>query len=268
MLVKSVNVVFPGNSKRYAFRTNMDLKIGDEVMCITSRGKVKGTVKEVFSTIKPTASAWIAHRIKKERVTEMKVGEGCFVRGAIGRIVGENGPEHWIVVFNEKVTDDVQFNLGPISCSIHEAIMISKDACEPICSNIFKIGDKIESLLSSGKNSFKGTVTGFEVTANRVVCISDKIDNYEENRTRYAYKVSEIKKYDADEWYFNTGKKYKLNGNQVVIVALNAKRENSVMLITEDFTVLHTDVPKVTKKSVLENYYGISSIEYLGNINE
>lgn len=58
---------------------------------------------------------------------------------------------------------------------------------EDLVEERFRIGDKVKSA-----GSFTGIVVGYELATNRAVCISDKLPKNSKDRTRYAYKVTEL----------------------------------------------------------------------------
>lgn len=104
----------------------------------------------------------------------VKVGEECFYKG-----------KHYIVAGEANNTHMYIHPKNSVGC--FTAYCAPKLELEPIASEVFAIGQSVRS-----NHSFRGKVTGFEHEENRVVCISDKAEYYNDNRTRFSYKVEDL----------------------------------------------------------------------------
>lgn len=63
--MKIVGVAFPGGygtPKIYSFRTDLDLSVGDTVVCDTANGLTIGTVSDLEGN-EPKATKWIVQRV-------------------------------------------------------------------------------------------------------------------------------------------------------------------------------------------------------------
>lgn len=153
---------------------------------------------------------------------ELKVGKSCFVKGekfkGYADIVAEQG-DCFIIVDGEHMQG---------------TFAVDKNKCEPIAALLFSVGDTVCSAIATG--TFVGTVVGFEMDTNRVICRSQAIDNYKDKRTRYAYLPSEILHYSANTTLLENLSTYVLNGSKKV--ALIKGENNKYLLIDENGEVV------------------------------
>lgn len=82
---------------------------------------------------------------------------------------------------------------------------------EPLVTDVFKLGDKVQS-----KYTFRGRVVGYELSTNNVIAVSEKIAMYTDrnepgdgNRVRYSYKLDDIMPLKP-EIEFELNKRYRL----------------------------------------------------------
>ncbi|MMZ45228.1 hypothetical protein D3C76_403850 [compost metagenome] len=80
------------------------------------------------------------------------------------------------------------------TCFIPTAVGFSPKAIQPLVTDVFKVGDRVKS-----RHTFEGVVTGYEEETNRVIVISDRIDEYIDRdgpgsgtRVRYSYKIHDL----------------------------------------------------------------------------
>ena len=127
---------------------------------------------------------------------------------------------------------------------------------EPVASTVYKIGDKVTSTLGGG---FVGTVTGFEHDTNRVICKSDKDSS--NNRTRYAYGVTEIKPYEVIR--FKLGDKFRINDKQQIIImgGQNAQSEYCNIYNYQTNKLMWSNVQLTNTVEVLNSKYNIHKME-------
>ena len=115
-----------------------------------------------------------------------------------------------------------------------EFMKFDEQGLEPLISDTFKIGDKVESVLKRHrmKEPFRGVITAFELATNRAVCKSGQAED--DGRTRYAYAHDEIKKSDTSVVIFDVGFKYKLNQEHIVISAVNPFDPFTIQLVFDN----------------------------------
>ncbi|MNB67149.1 hypothetical protein D3C75_136340 [compost metagenome] len=151
------------------------------------------------------------------------VGQQVWVRGenVTGTVAGwvENRGE--ILIIGPK---------GP-----HTAVAYTINRIDPLARDAFPVGTRVET-----PHYFKGVVTGYEDDTNRVVCYSDKTDEYTDNidpgdadRIRYSYSVRGIQK--IEETYLSVGQHYILTtirgGTATVVVTYHPEKRDSHMLV-------------------------------------
>lgn len=194
-------------------------------------------VYDEASEILPTIGSMCC-RLRPAEVTKddfrlpkkLEVGRNCWYKGVIYEIAREVDSSRWLLLNSGE-----GFTMG-----------VPKYTCYPVADEVFLVGDKVASAYS-----FTGTVTGYEEETNRVICISDKIANYSDDRTRYSYSVNELtndtynkqlaiaKQEEEQEkaekrrkqmFYFELGKHYKIN-SELEVMATAATKEDNVNLI-------------------------------------
>lgn len=69
----------------------------------------------------------------------------------------------------------------------YEGRSVAKHFIEPLAELVVTPGQRVKSF-----HTFSGTVVAIEKETNRVICISDKIGKYDDDRTRWAYKLKEL----------------------------------------------------------------------------
>lgn len=69
----------------------------------------------------------------------------------------------------------------------YEGRTVPKHYIEPLAHLVVKEGQRVKSF-----HTFSGRVVAFEKETNRVICVSDKIGKYDDDRTRWAYKLKEL----------------------------------------------------------------------------
>lgn len=128
---------------------------------------------------------------------------------------------------------------------------------EPIASKVYKIGDKVMSLLGGG---FIGEVTGFEHQTNRVYCKSLKSSS---DRTRYAYALDEITAYTPIE--FKLGQKFRINDKQQIIIMGSHSGKETMCNIynAQTFKLMFSNVERTCNFQDLVDKYNIKKLEAL-----
>ncbi|MNP04855.1 hypothetical protein D3C76_967890 [compost metagenome] len=123
--------------------------------------------------------------------------------------------------------------IGPFDS--HTAVGYFTNQIEPLARDAFPVGTRVET-----PHYFKGVVTGYEDDTNRVVCYSDKTNEYNDNidpgdadRIRYSYSVRGIRK--IEEIQLAVGQHYVLtthrgNGTNV-LVTYHPTQKNTLMLV-------------------------------------
>jgi hypothetical protein len=128
---------------------------------------------------------------------------------------------------------------------------------EPVASTIYKVGDKVMSLLGGG---FVGRVTAIEHDTNRVVCMSLKNPH---DRTRYAYALDEIVAYAPIE--FKLGQKFRINDKQQIIImgTTDNKSDRCNIYNAQTLKIMFTNVLMVNDINTLSEKYNIKKLEVL-----
>lgn len=152
-----------------------------------------------------------------------------------------------------RVYDDY---IGNDCLKVGHEYQVNKLHLEDMASDVYRIGDKIESTVGS----LTGDVVGFELDTNRVICRSSKIDRYEQKRTRYAYKLSELRKQVRDA-KFEPGKWYKINSTIELFAVQSVFNVNDVMLFSKDGYILYNGVPKKTDMDFLKKHHRIDNVQ-------
>jgi hypothetical protein len=204
---------------------------------------------------------------------KLEIGKKCFVNGKVGKIVAQDSITKWVVMY-DKPFNSFSIAAGECAavsdnCCLHNgtkeainfdrAFVVNKLDCEPLATELFAVGDSIKSLLING--GLVGTITSFEQSTNRVVCVSDRIKAYHEERTRYAYKINEIEKFDPNAYTFILGSRYKIN-NKVTVTAIEDPTEESfVLLVDNNGRIAYRDVPRNARLDGLKMIYDIFNIQ-------
>lgn len=183
------------------------------------------------------------------------VGKKAFYKGKEVSIIAST-QSCWIV-HEDKVRNNIS------------TALYKKDV-EARIQDVLPIGTKVRSFYS-----FEGKVTGYELETNRAVCISDKISNYKDlhergggDRTRFAYKATELTIVKKSNSVFEVGKRY--------LISFLEKREEIVVMIRpfeeakEDWIIMENMANRnqqsfVVADLTVENLfmYGIDHVEEL-----
>lgn len=137
--------------------------------------------------------------------------------------------------------------------------LINKNHLQPLVYDVFSIGDHVISDIGT----LKGRVVAFEYHTNRAIVVSDRIDNYKDKRTRYAYAIHEIEKYDPNKFTFVLGRWYRINNCMDVMAIESTFRDTDVMLINREGKIVIRDVPKEVSPTLLMSKFGIAKIGIL-----
>jgi len=183
-----------------------------------------------------------------------KIGDKCFYEGKPYEIVAYQ-TDRKVVIWNSSLDDS-------------HALVVEAKKLEPRAQDVFNIGDKVQTVYS-----FRGAVVGFEPETNRVICISDKTDQYHKEectekryyggqRVRWSYAVSDLQKVKEAVVTFEYGHKYGLQswdvqGNKfpVRVVAMpDYDQANMVVLYAEESTQPLARVPRRCSQERLQAY--------------
>jgi hypothetical protein len=134
---------------------------------------------------------------------------------------------------------------------------------DAVCDTLFAIGDKVRTVIEAG--TLTGVVTAFEYKTNRLVVTSDKICNYRNDRTRYAYKPSEIAKIIIEPvkrptYKFEKGKFYKLN-SKFTVHAIAQPDGEFIMLVDRLGNIILQDVPPIGDAIGFSMAHGINNVQ-------
>lgn len=137
--------------------------------------------------------------------------------------------------------------------------LIKKGHLQPLIYNVFSIGDHVISKIGT----LIGRIVAFEYHTNRAIVISDRIDNYKDKRTRYAYAINEIEKYDPSKFRFVPGRWYRINNCMDVIAVESVFRDTDVTLFNSEGKIVIRNVPKEASLMLLMSKFGITRIDIL-----
>lgn len=180
----------------------------------------------------------------------------CFYSGMKVQVVDDNIPSlpsHALVRVVEDYGFEEQVRPGA-------EYLIKKIYLQPLVDEIFSIGDHVISKIGT----LIGRIVAFEYHTNRAIVVSDRIDNYKDKRTRYAYATHEIEKYDPNKFRFVPGTWYRIN-NQIEVMAVESVfNQSDVMLFNKEGQIIVRDVPKEASPMLLMSKFGINKIDILG----
>lgn len=138
-------------------------------------------------------------------------------------------------------------------------LYVSKSDLVPMISELFVIGDQVASMAT-----LTGRITGFELETNRAIVVSTKIGNYKDDRTRYAYLAKELTKLD-NNYIFEPGKMYKINGKYEVMVCVDPKDEDVIHLYNKKGKPVYMDLSTRVNKAGLAFSHGIENVQQINN---
>lgn len=170
-------------------------------------------------------------------------------RGASAEIVIDCG-ESAVIKINRDYNDKPENRL-----EVDSEFLVDKSNLEPLVTDLFRLNDKVKS--TSG--NYSGIVSGFELLTNRVVTMSDKLNRYKNDRTRYVYKAYEVIKQN-DDVTLEPGGFYKINDESIVFVAADPNNKEMRWLFDADGQLLFAHVPKQVKREVARCAFGIKTI--------
>lgn len=137
-------------------------------------------------------------------------------------------------------------------------ILVRKSSLEPMAFNTYEIGDRIQSKIGE----LTGIVVAYELHTNKVICVSDKINRYKNDRTRYAYSLSEIKPKQKDGMFeFVLGKVYEVNG--LYLFASKADKPYHIDLRNRLGEVVYANIPQTIRLPKLLLEFGINGLEFV-----
>jgi hypothetical protein len=154
----------------------------------------------------------------------------------------------------------------------HEFIadtIVDKIRIEPIITDAFKLHDHVK--VTNG--SMIGTIVGFEPSTNRAVVMSDKIKNYNNDRTRYSYKPNELELFDDNLFKFIPGCWYKVTyntgttGGTVELMSVQSVfNSDEVMLFNKQGEIMFNNIAKDASLSHLKQFNNIDKVRLLCKI--
>lgn len=142
---------------------------------------------------------------------------------------------------------------------VAQELFVKVNEMQQVCDEAFELYDKVNSNIGD----LTGWVSGFEHQTNRVVVTSDRVRNYRDNRTRYAYLMSEIEKVpEVRRMYeFERGNFYKLNSEITVHAIEQPGEPELVTLVDIKGRVRLHDVPKKVDAIGFEMSHGINNVQ-------
>lgn len=131
---------------------------------------------------------------------------------------------------------------------------------EPLVTDVFKLGDKVQS-----KYTFRGRVVGYELSTNSVIAVSEKIAMYTDrnepgdgNRVRYSYKLDDIMPLKP-EIAFELNKRYVLSihhYDEIEVRALEGISKGKFRLYRIDNGCFVCNVDKMQDPSNIQTAWG------------
>jgi hypothetical protein len=141
-------------------------------------------------------------------------------------------------------------------------MLVNKKDLEPLVTDVFKLNDKVRRS-SCGMH---GYVTSFELSTNRVVVTSDKIAKYNNDRTRYAYKIDDLEIYDHDTIVLIPGCMYRINDKEELLAVQSVFESTEIMFFSKDGLIKFKGLAKKASLSFLNQYYQINSIKLIKHL--
>ena len=212
---------------------------------------------------------------------KLTLNDKCYIHGCIAEIVGETKDNFSIAIegvyenFKPKTADakilrsnvDTKFEVVSINVNtglriVHQGnpvtqYSVPKKDCEQLISEVYAIGDKIETTLKGG--GMIGTIQAFEYHNNRAACMSIKIGAYRDDRTRYSYKPHELSVYVApNKLQFDIGSAFIVDGELMHVIQTST---NCLGLMDDKLIVRLANVPKCSSDKEIIKQYGLSSIK-------
>lgn len=139
-------------------------------------------------------------------------------------------------------------------------LLVHVNELDKVCSNVFSLKDKVRTTLKTG--TLTGVVTGFEYCTNRVIVTSDKIGAYRDDRTRYAYKLSELEhNYYPRPVLFEKGYYYKINNKETVYAVSQSGDPELIMLVTKEGDIFAANMGTIHDAIGLEMSHGIKTVQ-------
>jgi hypothetical protein len=192
---------------------------------------------------------------------DYRLGQRLFLHGR--HVVLTGLAQHVAGIIHHEVRTIENFDDGSMY-GIGSTSMIPLSSLQEVCSDLFPLHSQIRSLLSANiENALIGKVVGYEFHKNRVVVVSNKIEKYSEQRSRYSYAINELALYTAPKLGFEVGGVYKINLKDTVLAVDELFNPGYVSLV---FTEGQQDTKRlIPMNGTLDDYLkkGIHTIEYL-----
>jgi hypothetical protein len=182
-----------------------------------------------------------------------------FYKGFEAKVVAEV-PSDFRKVIIELTEDltldrDQAFNIGA-------QWYVNKSDLEPLIYDRFVVGMHVHNK----EGSMVGKISAFEYHTNTAVVISDKIDKYQQKRTRYVYNVLQLEEHIPDACTFKPGRWYKINHKHKLMAVQSVFDEGNVMLFNNNGEIVWKSIPKKTNLKELGNLFGIDAVKCLGRV--
>lgn len=153
-----------------------------------------------------------------------------------------------------KPIEDLRLYKG---ASLPADMLVDEKSIEPLIYDVFSHGDHVRN-----KNgSMVGKISGFELHTNKAVLISDKIDKYEQKRTRYVYGLEDLELVNDSTVRFVPGVWYRINDKYELFAVQSVFNKDEVMLFNADGQPVYKGLPKTTNVYWLNIKHSISSVE-------
>ncbi|MNH09849.1 hypothetical protein D3C79_693100 [compost metagenome] len=141
--------------------------------------------------------------------------------------------------------------------------MVRESDLQRLCTEAFPLGTPIYSTLGNFENALTGKVVGHELLTNRVIVVSDKVEKYKEQRTRYSYGIDELAVYVEESFAIIPNHKYVVNFSEPMIAIQDIFNPDTVMLVHS--MGLSTPIMNVPMQATMKTYtkHGIHTIRPL-----
>lgn len=161
------------------------------------------------------------------------------------------------MVFTRCIADN-RVNKVPYDLRGNDCV-VAEEELQVLCTCKFKVGEPVKRI----NGTLQGVVTGYELVSNRVIVMSDKIEKYNDDRTRYAYTVKELEKHEKPVAFkFTPGKWYIWNdfkGDPSMAVQQN-RYGTEIMLVSTLGHVVLKDIPMNTDMAFLKKRFKMDTI--------
>lgn len=149
----------------------------------------------------------------------------------------------------------------PAKNTVKDSFYAIRSELQVVAADAFPLNTRIKTIHNGG---LVGHVIGYDHELNRVVVVSDKVDKYRNDRTRYSYSIKELVEIPKPPktFTFEKGKHYRIN-NQIMVQAVR-QTDGLITLIDAKHRIRHTDLAPISEVTGLALNEGIETVMQVG----